>query len=211
LDAARELHGAAAYAGDLKAARHWADARALTLLDGSDLALESYIVLEGTREIRQKMARLSESSDILAKVDAVATHLVDRAKNQILKVGAPKIEGLGVDGLQGYAERLGAQVEQIVRRHGVELVEQQHTQSRLASATTELATWSALASRVATEVQISGEVGSRRMIESATVWVNAAKKRIDADLAALDDNDDVIRDQIAVRAYADLNYPFDIY
>jgi alkylation response protein AidB-like acyl-CoA dehydrogenase len=211
LDAARELHGAAAYAGDLKAARHWADTRALTLLDGSDLALESYIVLEGTREIRQKMAQLSDPTDVLSRVDAVATHFVDRAKNQIRKVATQRIEGLGMDGLQQYAGRLGRQVEAIVRRHGVELVEQQHTQSRLASATTELATWSALASRVATEVQKSGEVGSRRMIESATVWVNAAKKRIDLDLSALDDNDDAMRDQIAARAYVDLNYPFDVY
>lgn len=211
LDAARELHGAAAYAGDLKAARHWADTRALTLLDGSDLALESYVMLEGTREIRHRMARLSDPSDVLLRVDAAATHFVDRTKNLLRRARGSKIDGLGMESLHAYSERLGQAVEEIIRLHGVEFVEQQHTQSRLASVTTELSSWCALAARVHTEVENAGEIGSRRMIESATVWVNAAKRRIEADLLALSNNDDKIRDQIAVRAYADQNYPFDIF
>jgi len=211
LDAARELHGAAAYAGDLKAARHWADARALTLLDGSDLALESYIVLEGTRDLREQMARLSDSSDVLARVDAAATRLVASAKKRLLP-SVEKSHWAGqLGGLESYSERLRAAIHHSIEEHGVEFVERQHTQSRLASISTELATWAALLARVQDEVKNHGELASHRMVEAAGVWVKAAKVRIEADLVGVWDNDDVMRDRVAVRAYADSSYPFDIF
>src|SRR5690606_27052216 len=148
LDAARELHGAAAYAGDVAAARRWADARALTLLDGSDLALESYIVLEGTREVRHRLARLNDSSDVLNRVDAAASLLVDKAKNRWRRVSNKAVPGVGVSDLHEYAARLGEAVNAAIRRYGSEIVERQHAQSRFAQVTAELAMWSALSARV---------------------------------------------------------------
>jgi acyl-CoA dehydrogenase family protein 9 len=211
LDAARELHGAAAYAGDVAAARRWADARALTLLDGSDLALESYIVLEGTREIRHRFERLHDSGDVIGRVDAAASLLLDRAKNRFRKVATKHIPGAAIPELHAYAARLGVAVDETVRRHGIELVEKQHTQSRLASVTAELATWSALAARIQTEVQTAGNVGSRRMIDVAGVWIHDTKYRIEAHLSNLEENNDKARDAVASRAFADRGYPFDIF
>lgn len=211
LDAARELHGASAYAGDIAIARRWADARALTLLDGSDLALESYIVLEGTREIRHRFQRLHDSADVLGRVDAAASLFIDRAKNRFRKVATESIPGADIPELHAFAARLGVAVDKTVRRHGVELVEKQHTQSRLASVTAELATWSALAARIQSDVRTSGPVGSRRMIDVASVWIHDAKFRIEAHLSSLEDNNDRARDDIATRAFSDRAYPFDIF
>ncbi len=211
LDAARELHGAAAYAGDVASTRAWADARALTLLDGSDLALESYIVLEGTREIRHRLHRLNDAADVLNRVDAAASLLVDKAKNRWRKVSGKSVPGVQMQALHEYAARLGVAVDDAVRRHGHELVERQHVQSRFARIVAELASWSALSARVQSEVQRSGEVGSRRMVEVAAVWVHDAKHRIEALLSTVEDNNDAARDTVAVRAYGDRSYPFDIF
>jgi alkylation response protein AidB-like acyl-CoA dehydrogenase len=211
LDSARELHGAAAYAGNVATSRHWADARALTLLDGSDLALESYIVLEGTREVRHRLARLNDSSDVLNRVDAAASLLVDKAKNRWRRVSNKAVPGVAVPSLHEYAARLGDAVNQAVRRYGSEIVERQHAQSRLAQITAELAMWSALSARVQTEVEQRGEVGARRMVEVASVWVHDAMHRVDTLLSTVEDNNDIARDSVAVRAYGDQAYPFDVF
>jgi acyl-CoA dehydrogenase family protein 9 len=211
LDAARELHGAAAYAGDLAAARRWADARALTLLDGSDLALESYIVLEGTRDIRHRLQRLHDPADVFGRVDAAASLLMDRAKNRLRRAVNHNIPGVQIGDLHEYARRLGAAVDDSVQRHGVELVEKQHIQSRLASATAELAAWSAIAARVRTEIATSGEVGSRRMTDVAGVWLHDARFRIESHLSNLEKNNDRARDAVAIRAYSDRGYPIDVF
>lgn len=211
LDAARELHGAAAYAGDVAAARHWADTRALTLLDGSDLALESYIVLEGTREVRHRLSRLDVASDLLNRVDAAASLLVEKGKNRWRKASPQEIPGVSMVELHDFAQRLGSSVEASVRKYGIELVEKQHVQSRLASVAVELATWAALAARVKSEVERMGEVGSRRMIDVASLWVHDARARVQGHFDAMESNVDRERDAVAVRAYLDKAYPFDVF
>jgi acyl-CoA dehydrogenase family protein 9 len=211
LDAARELHGAAAYAGDVANARAWADARALTLLDGSDLALESYIVLEGTREIRRRLQRLNDSTDVLNRVDAAAALLVGKARNRFRRAVSRDVPGVEMHKLHEYAARLGVAVDDAVRRHGTELVERQHVQSRLARIVSELSTWSALSARVESEIDRSGDIGSRRMVEVAAIWVHDAKLRIEALLSMVEDNNDAARDAVAARAYGDRGYPFDIF
>jgi acyl-CoA dehydrogenase family protein 9 len=211
LDAARELHGAAAYVGDLAAARRWADARALTLLDGSDLALESYIALEGTRDVRHKLEQLHDPTDVLGRVDAAASLLFGRAKNRLSRPAVSDVPGADLPALHEYAGRLGRAVGDTVRRHGVELVEKQHTQSRLASVVTELAIWSAVAARIKSEVAGAGEVGSRRMIDVTGVWLHDTKFRVESHLTNLEKNNDRLRDAVAIRAYADKAYPFDIF
>ncbi len=211
LDAARELHGAAAFAGNMKAARHWADTRALTLLDGSDLALESYIVLEGTRSIRQRLGRLRAAPDMLSRVDAAASILVDKAKSRLHRGAELTVPGMKLDRLYQFATQLGLAVDQAVRKHGVELVEKQHIQSRLAGITVDLSIWSAMAARLQTELERSGEIGTRRMIDVASIWVNAACHRVRELFDQLDENDDRERDRVAARALADRSYPFDVF
>ena len=211
LDRARELHGAAAFAGNVSASRHWADTRALTLLDGSDLALESYIVLEGTREIRQRYVRMSEASDVLTRLDAASSMFVDKAKARLKKVSSREILGISFEELQARTIELGSSVDQAVRRYGTELVEHQHLHSRLASIAAELATWTALAARVHTEIDQRGGVGAHRMTEVAEIWVSRAQSRIGGLFHRLTDNDDASRDQVAALAYSDLTYPFDIF
>lgn len=210
LDIARELQGAAAFAGDSVASRRFADTRALTLLDGSDLALESFIILEGTRDVRQRLSAPPASgllrstfSDLSARARRVAQRALDASQ---------KVQALGVldRELAQRTSEFAFEVEEQIRRYGKDLVEMQHVQRRLAGIVTDLSTWYALSMRVASERQRHGETGSRRMSEAGEIWATSANARIQHELAGLSVNDDEKRDRIASRAYGDKAYPFDV-
>lgn len=211
LDAARELHGAAAFAGDSESARRWTDTRALSLLDGSDLALESYITLEGTREIRHRLEALANPREPLMRIEAFRLHAVDKMKSRLSRVLNREVPGVRVHELEKLVAELGEHVTEQLKRQGSDIVEMQHVQRRIATITTDLATWYALCVRVQTEVARHGEVGSRRMVEAAEIWVRAAAERVRVQFKGLAVNDDRVRDRIANRAYADNAYPFDVF
>lgn len=206
LDTARELQGAAAFAGDSVASRRWADTRALTLLDGSDLALESYISLEGTRRLRQSF----DSTRTPTLVENLQEMTGDLLTSVRLGRRAATDEGVLAAELTEQAVRFSAAVRAQVRQYGKEIVEMQHVQRRLAMVLTELSTWHALSMRVQSERREHGEMGSRRMQDAAEIWALAAHRRVERELGSLADNDDAKRDRIAIRAYGDQAYPFDV-
>lgn len=210
LENARELYGAAAFRGPASLARRLADTRALSLLDGSDSALESYIVLEGTRDVRYRLAQLADNTDPLGRIDAAASLTFDKVRARFRRATAAELPGLRLDALHQCTAQLSVHVDAAVRRYGGEIVERQHIQRRLAHIVAELSTWVALAARVQSERERAGETGSRRMTDVASVWVNAAHTRIQHTLQALENNDDRKRDEVAVRAYGDRAYPFEI-
>jgi len=210
LDAARELFGAAAFVGSATPARRWMDTRALTLLDGSDLSLESYVVLEGTREIRHRLGALSDNLDPLSRLDAFGSHALAQVRARMRRAFSVEVPGASTQTLAAFVRELGDRVQHEVRTHGPDIVERQHVHRRLAGVLTELSTWEALSSRVAAEVARHGPVGARRMIEAAEIWVASASVRLRAQFDLLERSDDGLRDRIANRVYTDGAYPFDI-
>jgi len=208
LDTARELQGAAAFAGDSVASRRWSDTRALTLLDGSDLALESFIVLEGTRKLRQSFDS-SRAPSLVQNLQGITGELLTEASARLGRRTAGD-DGILTPLLAEQAVRFSAAVRAQVRLYGKEIVEMQHVQRRLAMVLTELSTWRALSMRAESDRREHGETGSRRMVEAAEIWAAAAHRRIEQELSALSENDDAKRDRIASRAYGDQAYPFDV-
>ncbi len=211
LDGARELHGAAAFAGDTRAARRWADTRALTLLDGSDLALESFIILEGTRDIRHELEDLSRKPTPVAYLESTWDRASKNFKNRTLRALSSDVPAVRLQHLSEHAEELSQRIRQELKHYGRDIVEMQHVQRRLATVLMELSTWFALAMRVDSEVARHGETGSQRMIEAAAIWISAADSRVRVQFERLDENDDIERDRIASTAYSDQTYPFDIF
>lgn len=214
LDAARELHGAAAFVASSGAVRKWADGRALCLLDGSDFALESYVTLEGTRVARQRAERLYEAmQNPLSGLDVLGEMAIEGVKKRLERVPAgtdPSLARIAF-GLKQRTDELGRAVQTQIRRYGRDIIEMQHVQRRLASAATDLSTWASVYSRAARERADSGEIGSRRMLDLAEIWINMADARVGRALAELEKNDDVVRDRVATRGYTDGAYPFDIF
>lgn len=214
LDSVRELAGATAFMAEAGALRQWADGRALCLLDGSDFALESYLALEGTRVARQRAERLADAfSHPLGSLDVFGEVALDKLRRRMERVhvaGEPELESLG-QRLQHLVDELGRGVRRQLRRYGSEIVEMQHVQRRLAVAVTELSAWVAVLSRVRRERAESGAMGARRMLELASLWSHAAEARTSRVLQELESNDDDLRDRVAMRAYSDGSYPFDVF
>ncbi len=214
LDSVWELAGAQAFESDAGALRRWADGRALCLLDGSDFALESYVTLEGTRVPRSRAERLTDAmAHPLASIDVLGEVAVDEVRRRLDKFslpGDPQLAGLA-ERLRELAGQLGDAVRRQLRRYGSEIVEMQHVQRRLASAVTDLAAWLAVLSRAQRERVEHGEAGSRRMTELAAAWCHTAESRINRALRELESNQDELRDRVAMRAYSDAGYPFDVF
>lgn len=214
LDSVWELSGAQAFESDAGALRRWADGRALCLLDGSDFALESYVTLEGTRVPRSRAERLTDAmAHPLASIDVLGEVALDEVRRRLDKFslpGDPQLEELA-ERLRALTEQLGDAVRRQLRRYGSEIVEMQHVQRRLASAVTDLAAWLAVLSRAQRERVEHGEAGSRRMTELATAWCHTAEGRITRALRELESNQDELRDRVAMRAYSDAGYPFDVF
>jgi len=208
LDATRELHGAAAFSGDVAQSRRWADTRALALLDGSDLALESFIVLEATRDLGRagRLAAMKSQSPSQEGPRA----LVDRLWSSRVLQSAEGAPGCRARALEALTRELGNQVRHQFSSHGAEFVEHQHAHRRIANAALELAVWLAVLMRVRTEVQRVSVVGAERMIDAASLYTHAAEDRVRRQFEHLTRNEDELRDRIARRAYTDGSYPFDV-
>lgn len=214
LDAVQELAGAQAFLADAGPLRQWADGRALCLLDGSDAALESYITLEGTRVARHRAERLAEAlAHPLGSVDALGELAIEGVRRRLERLpvsGDPELVRLGAR-LSSLAAEVGRGVQRQLRRYGSEIIEMQHVQRRLAVAVTELSAWLAVLARAERDRAEHGETGARRMVELATLWCRAADARISRAVRELDSNDDELRDRVAMRAYTDARYPFDVF
>jgi acyl-CoA dehydrogenase family protein 9 len=65
-------------------------------------------------------------------------------------------------------------------------------------------------SRTTRAIERRGEEGARREIDLTTVFTGMAQKRLRQHVSDFQKNDDELRKAIAVRAYADRAYPFDI-
>jgi acyl-CoA dehydrogenase family member 9 len=207
LDATRELHGAAAFSGDIASSRRWADTRALALLDGSDLALESSIVLEATRDLR-KGNRIA--SPVPPPTHEGPKGLVDRLWSSRAQQSQEEAPGCRTKALESLTRELGNQVRNQFLTHGAEFVEHQHAHRRIANAALELSVWLAVVVRVKTEVDRAGRVGAERMVDAANLFTHAAEERVRRQFEHLTRNEDSLRDRIARRAYTDGVYPFDV-
>ena len=105
---------------------------------------------------------------------------------------------------------LARHVEKALRRHGKNIAEMQYTQKRTAVVAIDLYAFAGCLSRTSRAIDRRGEEGARREIDLTTVFVASAEKRIAANIASFDDNDDELRKVIANKTCADGGYPLDV-
>jgi acyl-CoA dehydrogenase family protein 9 len=108
-----------------------------------------------------------------------------------------------------YTNMLSKNVDKVLRRHGKDIAEMQYTQRRVADVACDLYGLAACLSRTSRAIERKGEEGARRE-ELTAAFANAAEKRLQAQVAAFDGNDDELLKGIAAQAYQDGQYPFDV-
>jgi acyl-CoA dehydrogenase family protein 9 len=111
---------------------------------------------------------------------------------------------------EDYTGELARGVEKILRKHGKNIAEMQYTQKRTADMAIDLYAIACMLSRTTRAIEKRGEEGARREIDLLTIFVNAAERRLSANVAATDKNDDELRKAVADKTYVDGGYPMDI-
>jgi acyl-CoA dehydrogenase family protein 9 len=109
-----------------------------------------------------------------------------------------------------YVGELAGSVENVLRKHGKNIAEMQYTQKRTADIAIDLYAIASVIARTTRAIERRGEEGARREIDLTSVFVSAAEKRLAANVAAADKNDDELRKAVADKTYGDGGYPFDV-
>ena len=107
-------------------------------------------------------------------------------------------------------ETFACATQRILRDHGRDVSEMQLAQVRIANIVIDLYALAACIARTSLAIEQRGESGARRDIDLTSMFAYAARARMAASLARLENNDDGVRKQIASRTYTDGGYPFDV-
>lgn len=110
--------------------------------------------------------------------------------------------------LEDHVAALARGVDKVLRRHGKDIAEMQYTQRRLADIATDLFALSACIARCTRAIERKGESGARRESELTAAFANMADRRLKANMAAFDANDDELLKGIATQACADGAYSY---
>ena len=109
-----------------------------------------------------------------------------------------------------YAGELATQSDALLRKHGRDIAEMQLAQRRIADTTIDLYAIAACIARTTRAIERRGEEGARRELDMTTVFTAMAHKRLRQNFSDYQKNDDELRKAVAVRAYQDGAYPFDM-
>jgi len=86
----------------------------------------------------------------------------------------------------------------------------QFVQKRVADVSIDLFAIAACLSRATQAIEKHGTEGAWRHLEYTRVFVEGARRRLAANVAMFEDNDDELRKATAVRTYADAKYALDL-
>jgi acyl-CoA dehydrogenase family protein 9 len=111
---------------------------------------------------------------------------------------------------EDYTGELASLTDATLRKHGREIAEMQYVQRRIAEVAMDLYGIAACLARTTRAIERRGDEGARREIDMTMIFTNMAHKRLRQHVSDFQKNDDELRKAVAVRAYADRAYPFDV-
>lgn len=209
-----EVAGSLGYTRSAPWERMLRDARAALVFEGTNDILRCFIALSGMqgpgRELEDVSKAMREpikgfgllSEFALRKARSVLSRdRLARAHPALARESALVIE---------YSQHLAKNVDTALRRHGKNIAEMQFTQKRVADMAIDLYALASCLARTTRAIEKRGEEGSRREIDLLALFASSAQRRLAANLAAFEDNDDELRKAIAHKACADGGYPLDV-
>jgi acyl-CoA dehydrogenase family protein 9 len=190
------------------------DARFFLVYQGTNETLRCFVALSGMQAPGEKITEVSRAlREPIKGFGLLGDFALRKAKSAFgrerVSLAHPLLSR-EVNILEEYAQALARNVETVLRRHEKNIVEMQYTQRRVADMAIDLYQLAACVSRVTRVIERRGEEGSRREIDLLAIFASAAQRRLEANVAAFDKNDDELRKSVADRAYADRGYPLDV-
>ena len=190
------------------------DSRIHLIFEGTNEILRSFIALSGVAGPGEAMADGKRAmKEPMRGLGTLGDFALRKAKDALGRERLPKVhpalprEATLVD---GYVGELARASERALRKHGRNIGEMQYSQRRLADMAMDLYALGAIVSRTSREVERRGVEGARRKLNLATIYAGIAERRLEANLAAFDRNDDELRKSVASRAYDDGGYALDV-
>lgn len=190
------------------------DSRIHLIFEGTNEILRSFIALSGVAGPGEAMADVKRAmKEPMRGLGTLGDFALRKAKDALGRERLPKVhpalarEATLVD---GYVGELARASERALRKHGRNIGEMQYSQRRLADMAMDLYALGAIVSRTSREVERRGVEGARRKLNLATIYAGIAERRLEANLAAFDRNDDELRKSVASRAYDDGGYALDV-
>ena len=211
---ALQIAAGAGYAQGHPAERTLRDARVNLIFEGTNEILRAFVALSGMQGPGRSLAEAGRAMrEPIKGFGLLSDFVLLKARSALgrerLNRAHPSLRRETVL-FEEYTSMLSKNVDKVLRRHGKDIAEMQYTQRRVADVAIDLYALAACLSRTSRAIERKGEEGARREVELTAAFANAAEKRLQANVAAFDNNDDELLKGIASQAYQDGAYPFDV-
>lgn len=204
-----------AFAADHPIERGLRDARHHLVLDGTNEVLRAFIALSGMQAPGRDLANVARAMrEPIKGFGLLGEFAVRKAKSALGRERLTRAHPLlnrEVVLFEDYVSELSKNAEKMLRRHGEAIAEMQYSQRRIADLAIDLFALAAVLSRTSRAIERRGEEGARRELDLATIFASSAERRMQANVAGFDRNDDELRKSAAARAYQDGAYPFELF
>jgi len=213
-DEAMQIAAGVGYTQPHPCERMLRDARANPIFEGTNEVLRAFVALSGMQGPGRKLAEVVRAiREPIKGMGLMYEFAMQRARTTFGRERmtrahhALRREAVLVE---EYVAQFHKSVDKVLRKHGKDIAEMQYTQRRVADLATDLFALTAVISRTTRAIERKGEEGARREVELTAAFANMAERRMQANLAAFDDNDDELRKGVAAQAYIDGGYSFDV-
>jgi alkylation response protein AidB-like acyl-CoA dehydrogenase len=202
-DEALQIAGGIGYMREMPYERAVRDSRINRIFEGTNEILRLFIALAAMHDVAEELKDLAASmrgvladpvkgfgvlSDYAKRRASLATGLLKREKGSwtLLAPAVAAEAALFEDG----ARQLAIATDRLLRRHGRKIVDAQLPTRRLADVMIDLFALAAMLTRVSTRVEDHGEDATAIEREILRTFARQAKRRVDASLAGLEENED---------------------
>ncbi len=213
-DEAMQIAAGAGYTQPHPCERMLRDARANPIFEGTNEVLRAFVALSGMQGPGRKLAEVVRAiREPIKGMGLMYEFAMQRARTTFGRERMNRAHHAlrrEVVLFEEYVTHFQKSVDKVLRKHGKDIAEMQYTQRRVADLATDLYALTAVISRTTRAIERKGEEGARREVELTTAFANMAERRMQANLAAFDDNDDELRKGVAAQAYIDGGYSFDV-
>lgn len=203
---ALQIAGGIGYSKEYPYEQSVRDARINTIFEGTNEILRALIALVGLQDAGEPLKALGKAfKDPLRSMGVIGSYLAGRARRQVTK---PKLERVHealkreADMVEDVVHDLGLAVENLIIRHGRDVIEKQFLQERMANAAIDVFHAMAVLSRATAALGAAGgdEAKAAADLDCARVFVPMAMRRARRSVRALGRNQDARLKAIAQRA-----------
>ncbi len=218
-DEALQISGGNGFMREYPYERFVRDSRINRIFEGTNEVLRLFVALTAMNAAGTQLKELSSGlkgifDDPIKGFGVLSDYTRHRAR-LATGIGASTFTGLAAEvaeeaaAFEDAARKLGGAVDRILRKHGKNIIGKQFASERLADIMIDLFVLASVLSRVSTAVRDSGVEAAQQELTILRVFSGRAIKRVETNLARIDDNDDEPIKELAAAALAAERFSWD--